>query len=70
MKLECILQFIAETDDGAAVDWIFDAAFDKKRALYPDWRLEYLAIPKDNHEGYRQEMEQMMAFMEKQLASL
>lgn len=45
MQTNDILQLIAGAD-AQEIDYILDAAMNRKRELYPDWELFYCAAPK------------------------
>ncbi len=47
-----ILKFIQEAG-AAEVDAIFEASFDRKRELYPQWDLFYFAMPREEGEERR-----------------
>lgn len=38
---------IIQNADAETIDYILDAAIQRKRELYPDWELFYCAVPKD-----------------------
>ena len=49
--LDDVLAFTKNTD-GIQVELILNAVLDRKRELFPDWDIQYLAVPKhDSREG-------------------
>jgi len=49
MKLDTIVFEIGKADVGQ-IDILLDAVFARKRELYPEWDLNYIALPKCNWE--------------------
>lgn len=43
--------------DSAQIDSILEAAFARKRELYPQWDIQYMALPKDDWEERRRILE-------------
>ena len=46
--------------DSAQIDILLEAAFARKRELYPQWDIQYMALPKDDWEERRKIMEFML----------
>ena len=46
--------------DSAQIDIILEAAFARKRELYPQWDIQYMALPKDDLEERRKILEFVM----------
>ena len=45
MEIKEILDEIRKADS-VEIDILMDAVFDRKRILYPEWDIQYLALPK------------------------
>ena len=43
--------------DVAQIDILLEAAFARKRELYPQWDIQYMAMPKDDWEERRKILE-------------
>ena len=46
------------------IDAYFDAAMDRKRELYPNWKILYAAFPTDEPENYRITLEEARKTLE------
>ena len=46
--------------DSAQIDILLEAAFARKRELYPQWDIQYMALPKNDWEERRKIMEFML----------
>lgn len=42
-----ILSYIRSTED-SQLEQILSAALDRKRVLFPDWDIQYIAVPKND----------------------
>ena len=54
----------------AEIDVIMDAVFKRKQILYPDWDIQYLAVPLDDREDRRRTLEFVARCLEEQLRSI
>ena len=56
MGVEDIKQQISKADS-AQIDILMDAVFARKRELYPQWDIQYMALPKDDWEERKRILE-------------
>ena len=56
MSVEELRRQISNADI-AQIDIILEAAFARKRELYPQWDIQYMALPKDDWEERRKILE-------------
>lgn len=47
--------------DAEEIDEILDMAMERRRELYPDWDMAYLAVPKGAPEGTREIYEKLLS---------
>lgn len=56
MSVEELRRQISNADI-AQIDILLEAAFARKRELYPQWDIQYMALPKDDWEERRKILE-------------
>jgi hypothetical protein len=56
MRVEELRREISNADI-AQIDILLEAAFARKRELYPQWDIQYMALPKDDWEERRKILE-------------
>ena len=56
MSVEKLRRQISNADI-AQIDILLEAAFARKRELYPQWDIQYMALPKDDWEERRKILE-------------
>ena len=54
----------------AEIDVIMDEVFKRKQKLYPDWDIQYLAVPLEDREDRRKTLEFAVRHLEEQLKSI
>lgn len=59
MEIKEILDEIRKADS-VEIDILMDAVFDRKRILYPEWDIQYLALPKKDWVKRRHILENMI----------
>ena len=60
--LNDILAFIKNTD-GIQVELILNAVLERKRELFPDWDIQYLAVPKHDDKERQLTLEYIIRWM-------
>ena len=60
--LNDILAFIKNTD-GIHVELILNAVLERKRELFPDWDIQYLAVPKYDSKERQLTLEYIIRWM-------
>lgn len=47
----------------AEIDELLGAAIDRKRELFPEWEILYLAMPKYDTKGWKQILDQVYSYL-------
>lgn len=60
--MKAILERI-DAAPASEIDWIINVALERKRELYPEWDIYYMAVPREKGEMRRKNLESIQRFL-------